>query len=367
MEENIINGVMFDLINSKEERKYLAENLNNFSILNLNNLSDEDNYIVKGASELLKAAILSSESSKLFKSKCPLSDSEKTNNYIYANVFEYLIFKMNEKLECIINKLKTDDILIQTEDDILIQTEKEKKQKVRDIISMVCRLKSAINSSRINDDFELKELNTLKEEAQDFNNYYIKKYQNIFEQFPNEIHFYFPLCYFYYFPPIRLIQHIRRIKLFEKLFKEFYLINNLYELSLETLIYINIALCNYYIKTSNFKEADSIINEMFDSNSLFNNNVKKVKDMQKIKSEEPRGFVGQRWEFTYGPAYFDFHREQAEIRFKVDSYLKNNFCSYIELLRDIKNIMSEEIYILEINDIKYLIFKNNLYINDIGI
>ena len=31
----------------------------------------------------------------------------------------------------------------------------------------------------------------------------------------------------------------------------------------------------------------------------------------------------------------------------------------IELLRDIKNIMSEEIYILEINDIKYLIFKNN--------
>ena len=356
MEENIINNTQFDLINSKEERKYLAENLNNFSILNLNNLSDEDNYIVKGASELLKAAILSSESSKLFKSKCPLIDSEKTNNYIYANVFEYLILKMNEKLECIINKLETDEILI--------QTEKEKKQKVRDIISMVCRLKSAINSSRINDDLE--ELNTLKEQAQDFNNYYIKKYENIFEQFPNEIHFYFPLCYFYYFPPIRLIQHIRRIKLFEKLFKEFYLINNLYELSLETLIYINIALCNYYIKTSNFKEADSIINEMFDSNSLFNNNVKKVKDMQKIKSE-PSRFVGMRLEFTYGPAYFDFHREQAEIRFKVEAYLKNNFCSYIELLKELKNIISEEIYILEINDIKYLIFKNNLYINDIGI
>ena len=357
MEENIINNTQFDLINSKEERKCLAENLNNFSILNLNNLSDKDNYIVKGASELLKAAILSSESSKLFKSKSPLIDSEKTNNYIYANVFEYLILKMNEKLECIINKLKTDKILI--------QAEKEKKQKVRDIISMVCRLKSAINSSRINDDLE--ELNTLKEQAQDFNNYYIKKYENIFEQFPNEIHFYFPLCYFYYFPPIMLIQHIRRIKLFEKLFKEFYLINNLYELSLETLIYINIALCNYYIKTSNFKEADSIINEMFDSNSLFNNNVKKVKDMQKIKSEEPRGFVGQRWEFTYGPAYFDFHREQAEIRIKADAYLKNNFCSYIELLKELKILMIEEIYILDINGIKYLIFKNNLYINDIGI
>ena len=265
---------------------------------------------------------------------------------------------MNEKLERIINKLKTDKILI--------QTEKEKKQKVRDIISMVCRLKSAINSSRINDDFELKELNTLKEQAQDFNNYYIKKYENIFEQFPNEIHFYFPLCYFYYFPPIRLIQHIRRIKLFEKFFKEFYLINNLYELSLEILIYINIALCNYYIKTSNFKEADSIINEMFDSNSLFNNNVKKVKDIQKIISA-PSLSVGIRWEFTYGPAYFDFQREKAKIRIKADAYLKNNFCSYIELLRDIKNIMSEEIYILEINDIKYLIFKNNLYINDIGI
>ena len=358
MEKNIINSVMFDLINREEEKRDLAENLNNFSILNLNNLSDKDNYIVKGASELLKAAILSNESSKLFKSKCPLSDSEKTNNYIYANVFEYLILKMNEKLERIIDKLETDDILI--------QIEKEQKQKVRDIINIVYRLKSAINSSRINDDFELKELNTLKEQTQDFNNYYIKKYDNIFEQFPDEIHFYFPLCYFYYFPPIMLIQHIRRIKLFKKFFKEFYLINNLYELSLEILIYINIALCNYYIKTSNFKEADSIINEMFDSNSLFNNNVKKVKDMQKIKSE-PSRFVGMRLEFTYGPAYFDFHREQAEIRFKVDAYLKNNFCSYIELLKELKTLMSEEIYILEINDIKYLIFKNNLYINDIGI
>ena len=347
MEEDIINNILFDLINSKEEKRVFTENLNNFSILNLNNLSDKNNYSVKGALELLKAAILSSESSKLFKSKCPLIDSEKTNSYIYANVFKYLILKMNEKLECMINKLKTNKILI--------QTEKEKKQKVRDIISMVCRLKSAINSSRINDDLE--ELNKLKGQAQDLNNYYIKKYD--FEQDNNKIHF--------DFLPIILIEYIRRIKLFENSLKEFYLINNLYELSLETLIYINIALCNYYIKTSNFKEADSIINEMFDSNSLFNNNVKKVKDMQKIKSEEPRGFVGQRWEFTYGPAYFDYQREQAKIRIKADAYLKNNFCSYIELLRDIKNIMSEEIYILEINDIKYLIFKNNLYINDIGI
>ncbi|MEI0799670.1 hypothetical protein R4Q14_15285 [Brachyspira intermedia] len=297
---------------------------------------------------------MSSESSKLFKLKSTLIDSEKTNNYIYANVIKYLILKMNEKLERIIDKLETDDILI--------QTEKEQKQKVRDIINIVYRLKSAINSSRINDDLE--ELNTLKEQTQDFNNYYIKKYDNIFEQFPNEIHFYFPLCYFYYFPPIRLIQHIRRIKLFEKFFKEFYLINNLYELSLEILIYINIALCNYYIKTSNFKEADSIINEMFDSNSLFNNNVKKVKDIQKIISA-PSLSVGIRWEFTYGPAYFDFQREKAKIRIKADAYLKNNFCCYIELLRDIKNIMSKEIYILEINDIKYLIFNDNLEINDI--
>ena len=358
MEENIINNTQFDLINNEEENRVLAENLNNFSILNFNNLSDKDNYIVKGASELLKAAILSSESSKLFKLKSTLIDSEKTNNYIYANVFKYLILKMNEKLELIIDKLETDKILI--------QIEKEQKQKVRDIINIVYRLKSAINSSRINDDFELKELNTLKEQTQDFNNYYIKKYDNIFEQFPNEIDFYFPLCYFYYFPPIMLIQHIRRIKLFEKFFKEFYLINNLYELSLEILIYINIALCNYYIKTSNFKEAYSIINEMFDSNSLFNNNVKKVKDIQKIISA-PSLSVGIRWEFTYGPAYFDFHREQAEIRFKVDAYLKNNFCSYIELLKELKILMSEEIYILDINGIKYLIFKNNLYINDIGI
>ena len=58
MEENIINNTQFDLINNEEEKKCLAENLNNFSILNLNNLSDKDNYIVKGASELLKIKII---------------------------------------------------------------------------------------------------------------------------------------------------------------------------------------------------------------------------------------------------------------------------------------------------------------------
>ena len=256
MEENIINNTQFDLINSEEERKYLAENLNNFSILNLNNLSDKDNYIVKGVSELLKAAILSSESSKLFKSKCPLIDSEKTNNYIYANVFEYLIFKMNEKLDHIIEKLETYKILT-------LQSKEEKISELRDKISNIISITYGLKGEIRNNNFELKELNTLKEQTQDFNNDYIKKYENFFEQYTNnKIHF-----------SIILIQHT--IKLFEKLFKEFYLINNIYELSLETLIYINIALCNYYIKTSNFKESDSIINEIFDSNSLFNNNIKK--------------------------------------------------------------------------------------------
>ena len=59
------------------------------------------------------------------------------------------------------------------------------------------------------------------------------------------------------------------------------------------------------------------------------------------------------------PSYHDIQHEYGKIWLKADAYLKNNFCCYIELLRDIKNIMSEEIYILEINDIKYLIFKNN--------
>ena len=203
MEKNIINSVMFDLINREEEKRVLTENLDNFSILNFNNLSDKDNYIVKGASELLKAAILSSESSKLFKSKCPLSDSEKMNNYIYANVFKYLILKMNDKLERIIEKLETYKILT-------LQTKEEKiselRNKISNMIDIIYRLDVKIKNSRINDDFELEELNTLKEQAQDLNNYYIKKYD--FEQSNNKIHFYFPL----YFPPIILIQHIRRIK-----------------------------------------------------------------------------------------------------------------------------------------------------------
>ena len=337
MEENIINNTQFDLINSEEERKCLAENLNNFSILNLNNLSDKDNYIVKGVSELLKAAILSSESSKLFKSKCPLIDSEKTNNYIYANVFEYLIFKMNEKLDHIIEKLETYKILT-------LQSKEEKISELRDKISNIISITYGLKGEIRNNNFELKELNTLKEQTQDFNNDYIKKYENFFEQYTNnKIHF-----------SIILIQHT--IKLFEKLFKEFYLINNIYELSLETLIYINIALCNYYIKTSNFKESDSIINEIFDSNSLFNNNIKKVKDIQmRISGTDP--FVNTMFDNVsiFIPSYHDIQHEYGKIWLKADAYLKNNFCCYIELLRDIKNIMSEEIYILEINDIKYLI------------
>ena len=350
MKENIINNTQFDLIN-----RYLAENLNNFSILNLNNLSDKDNYIVKGASELLKAAILSSESSKLFKSKCPLSDSEKTNNYIYANVFKYLILKMNEKLDHIIDKLETYKILT-------LQTKEIKTEEIGDIINIVYRLKSKINYSRINDDFELKELNTLKEEAQDFNNDYIKKYENFFEQYTNnKIHL--------NFTSIILIQHTR--KLFEKLFKEFYLINNLYELSLETLIYINIVLCNYYIEASNFKESDSIINEIFDSNSSFNEDIRKLKAIQEKISSYFGGTCiigpyGMMLDSLY-KSYYDFETENIKIWLRKKAYFEDNFCSYIELLKELKNLMSEEIYILEINDIKYLIFNNNLEINELNI
>ena len=342
MEENIINNTQFDLINNEEEKKYLAENLNNFSILNFNNLSDKDNYIVKGASELLKAAILSSESSKLFKLKSTLIDSEKTNNYIYANVFKYLILKMNEKLELIIDKLGTYKILT-------LQTKEEKISEIRDKISNIVSIIYGLKGEIRNNNFELKELNTLKEKTQDLNDYCISKY-DYFLKIPAI------MKSFSFTDTIAHIALLRREKLFDNSLKEFYLINNLYELSLETLIYINIVLCNYYIKDSNFKEADGIINEMFDSNSLFNNNVKKVKDIQKIISA--LGHLGIRWEFTYGPAYFDFQREKAKIVLKADAYLKNNFCCYIELLRDIKNIMSKEIYILEINDIKYLIYNN---------
>ena len=344
MKENIINNTQFDLINSEEEKRYLAENLNNFSILNLNNLSDKDNYIVKGASELLKAAILSSQSSKLFKSKCLLIDSEKTNNYIYDNVFEYLILKMNEKLECIINKLKTDKILI--------QTEKEKKSK---IITIINKLMGIINKDLITDD-DYNILNELQKDVKDLIGYSSNKLEENSKKSYLEI-----------------INNVN----------ENYLTYNIYEFSLEILIYINITLSNYYINISNFEESDNIINEMINTDSSFNKTIKESKYWQKCIIDDVlflRSFCLHKDGHLLDPSLLDILKNVLsgkpisllfgrvdesmlnrydDINHNTSLYLENNFCCYIELLRDIKNIMSEEIYILEINDIRYLIFKNN--------
>ena len=344
MEEDIINSVIFDLINSEEEKRVLAENLNNFSILNFNNLSDKDNYIVKGASELLKSAILSSKSSKLFKSKYHLIDAEKTNNYIYDNVFKYLILKMDEKLECIIDKLKTDDIFI--------QIEKEKKSKIESIIN---KLKEIINKDIITDnDYNI--LNELQKDVKDLIGYSSNKLEENSKKSYLEI-----------------INNVN----------ENYLTYNIYEFSLEILIYINIALSNYYVNISNFKEADNIINEMINKESSFNKTIKESKYLQKCIIDDVlflRSFSLHKDSHLLDPSLLDILKNVLsgkpisllfgrvdesmlnrydDINHNTSLYLENNFCSYIELLRDIKNIMSEEIYILEINDIRYLIFKNN--------
>ena len=347
MEENIINNTQFDLINNEEERKYLAENLNNFSILNLNNLSDKDNYIVKGASELLKAAILSSESSKLSKSKCHLIDyknKSESNFALYNNLFKYFILKINEKLECIIDKLKTDDILI--------QIKKEQKSKIESIIN---KLKEIINKDIITDD-DYNILNKLQKDAKDLIIYSSDKLEENSKKSYLEI-----------------INNVN----------ENYLTYNIYEFSLEILIYINIALSNYYINISNFEESDNIINEMINTDSSFNKTIKESKYWQKCIIDDVlflRSFCLHKDGHLLDPSLLDILKNVLsgkpisllfgrvdesmlnrydDINHNTSLYLENNFCCYIELLRDIKNIMSEEIYILEINDIKYLIFKNN--------
>ncbi|MEI0487808.1 hypothetical protein, partial [Brachyspira intermedia] len=284
------------------------------------------------------------ESSKLFKSKCPLIDSEKTNNYIYANVFKYLILKMNEKLECIIDKLKTDDIFI--------QIEKEKKSKIESIIN---KLKEIINKDIITDnDYNI--LNELQKDVKDLIGYSSNKLEENSKKSYLEI-----------------INNVN----------ENYLTYNIYEFSLEILIYINIALSNYYVNILNFKEADNIINEMINKESSFNKTIKESKYLQKCIIDDVlflRSFSLHKDSHLLDPSLLDILKNVLsgkpisllfgrvdesmlnrydDINHNTSLYLENNFCSYIELLRDIKNIMSEEIYILEINDIKYLIFKNN--------
>ena len=347
MEEDIINSVMFDLINSEEENRVLAENLNNFNILNLNNSSNTDNYIVKGASELLKSAILSTESSKLFKSKYHLIDYEKKSESdfaLYTNLFKYFILKINEKLEYIINKLETDKILI--------QIEKEQKSKIESIIN---KLKEIINKDIITDD-DYNILNKLQKDAKDLIIYSSDK----LEQNSKKSY-------------LEIINNVN----------ENYLTYNIYEFSLEILIYINIASSNYYTKILNFKEADNIINEMINTDSSFNKTIKESKYWQKCIIDDVlflRSFSLHKDSHLLDPSLLDILKNVLsgkpisllfgrvdesmlnrydDINHNTSLYLENNFCCYIELLRDIKNIMSEEIYILEINDIKYLIFKNN--------
>ena len=347
MEEDIINSVMFDLINSEEENRVLAENLNNFNILNLNNSSNTDNYIVKGASELLKSAILSTESSKLFKSKYHLIDYEKKSESdfaLYTNLFKYFILKINEKLEYIINKLETDKILI--------QIEKEQKSKIESIIN---KLKEIINKDIITDD-DYNILNKLQKDAKDLIIYSSDK----LEQNSKKSY-------------LEIINNVN----------ENYLTYNIYEFSLEILIYINIASSNYYTKILNFKEADNIINEMINTDSSFNKTIKESKYWQKCIIDDVlflRSFSLHKDSHLLDPSLLDILKNVLsgkpisllfgrvdesmlnrydDINHNTSLYLENNFCCYIELLRDIKNIMNEEIYILEINDIKYLIFKNN--------
>ena len=128
---------------------------------------------------------------------------------------------------------------------------------------------------------------------------------------------------------------------------------------------------------------DNIINEMINKESSFNKTIKESKYWQKCIIDDVlflRSFCLHKDSHLLDPSLLDILKNVLsgkpisllfgrvdesmlnrydDINHNTSLYLENNFCCYIELLRYIKNIMSEEIYILEINDIKYLIFKNN--------
>ncbi|MEI0799671.1 hypothetical protein R4Q14_15290, partial [Brachyspira intermedia] len=127
----------------------------------------------------------------------------------------------------------------------------------------------------------------------------------------------------------------------------------------------------------------NIINEMINKESSFNKTIKESKYLQKCIIDDVlflRSFSLHKDSHLLDPSLLDILKNVLsgkpisllfgrvdesmlnrydDINHNTSLYLENNFCCYIELLRDIKNIMSEEIYILEINNIKYLIFKNN--------
>ena len=296
MEENKneIANINFELVESEEEKKSLIENLDKFQIIDLSNsnnidLSNISDSIVKGASELLKNSIILSEASNLLKCSVPLNKLMNfrdgsfggaiigTNSLIEGQAHftpiagsaaafvgvtmalqvasialgQYFMFQINEKLTVILKYIK----------EISAKLEYKEIASFKTVVSELSELKDKKNIT----EQDINNLIDLRKKAKDVLFYYEQKIMNKNEDsitFENKQKF---------------------MKRLEKLIEnigEFDLDYYMYKAVSEVLIYIDIFLYNSYIKTSNFKDAELVLEKMKNYDNLFEDKIKeKIKNL----------------------------------------------------------------------------------------
>lgn len=296
MEENKneIANINFELVESEEEKKYLIENLDKFEIIDLSNsnnidLSNISDSIVKGTTELLKDAVILKEAAELFKCSAPLSKLMNfkdgtfggaiigKNSLIQAQAHftpisssaaafvgvtialqiasialgQYFMFQINEKLTVILKKVQ----------EISAKLEYKEIASFKTVISELADIKDKKNIT----EYDINNLIDLRKRTKDVLYYYEQKIMNKNED------------------SINLGNKQKFMRRIEKLIEnigEFDLDYYMYKAASEVLIYIDIFLYNFHIKTSNFQNAELVLEKMKNYNNLFEDKVKeKIKNL----------------------------------------------------------------------------------------
>lgn len=296
MEENKneIANINFELVETEEEKKYLIENLDKFEIIDLTNsnnidLSNISDSIVKGTTELLKDAVILKEASELFKCSVPLSKlmnfkdgtfggaiigknsliegqahfkhiSGSAAAFVGVNIAlqiasialgQYFMFQINEKLTIILKKVQ----------EISAKLEYKEIASFKTVISELSEMKDKKNITEL----DINNLIDLRKRTKDVLYYYEQKIMNKNE---NSINF------------GNKQKFMRRIEKLIENIGEFDLDYYMYKAASEVLIYIDIFLYNFHIKTSNFQNAELVLEKMKNYNNLFEDKVKeKIKNL----------------------------------------------------------------------------------------
>ncbi|WP_300758802.1 hypothetical protein [uncultured Brachyspira sp.] len=294
MEENKneIANINFELVESEEEKKYLIENLDKFEIVSFENLdlSNISDSIVKSAYEIFKNGILLNRTSELLKCSAPLNELMRYKDGSYGGAIinqtskrieaqahftpiagsaaafvgvtmalqvasialgQYFMFQINEKLTVILKYIK----------EISAKLEYKEIASFKTVVSELSELKDKKNIT----EQDINNLIDLRKRAKDVLFYYEQKIMNKNEDsitFENKQKF------------------MKRVEKLIENIGEFDLDYYMYKAVSEVLIYIDIFLYNSYIKTSNFKDAELVLEKMKNYDNLFEDKIKeKIKNL----------------------------------------------------------------------------------------